>query len=325
MPADADPAPADVTVAAARCVDGALALGHVERLVALGPRHAGTPGAEEARALIASTLSGMGLDPKRRDFTALTPHPQLREVGMANITVDIPGAGDGVIIIGGHYDGKIIDEGLFAGANDGGSSTGLLLELARCLAANPPGRTVRIAFFDGEEALVEWSDSDSLYGSKRMVADLLEAGDHRRVRAMVNVDMIGDARLRIFRETLSTGWVFSALEDTARRLGYGALMSGPRAAVEDDHVPFLRAGIPAANLIDLQFGPGYESNDYWHTPRDTVDKLSAESLTAVGRIVLEAIPALAAGPDPLRLAQPASSAILAPAGRAAAPRQEPTK
>jgi len=282
---------------ASGCIDGTRAIEYIEELVALGPRHPGTEGAELSRRLIASKLEEFGLAPKRRDFTALTPHPDLKRVEMANITVDFPAPGGGkTILVGGHFDGKIIDKGVFRGANDGGSSTGLLLEMARCLAGNPPPVPVRLAFFDGEEAFVDWSDSDSLYGSKRMATDILEADEKDRFAAMINVDMIGDARLRIFRETLSTRWVFAILEKKSRELGYPELITGPRAAVEDDHVPFMRIGIPAANLIDLQFGPGWDSNGYWHTERDSVDKLDPKSIETVGQIVLESLPEIAAGP-----------------------------
>ncbi len=280
---------------AASCVDGARALAHIEKLVSFGARHAGTPGLEKARGMIVDTLRSFGLEPVRRDFLAYTPHPDMNEVMMANIIVDIPGPGKKWILIGGHFDGKIIEEGVFLGANDGGSSTGLLLEIARCLKENPPAAPVRIAFFDGEESLLKWTDSDSLYGSKRMAADLLEKNEHKMFAAMVNVDMIGDKRLKIFRETMSTRWVFHTLEQTAKRLGHGLLFTGPRMAIEDDHVPFMKIGIPAANLIDLRFGPGWTSNDYWHTADDTVDKLSTNNMTAVGQIVLDSIPDLAKG------------------------------
>jgi Zn-dependent M28 family amino/carboxypeptidase len=107
--------------------------------------------------------------------------------------------------------------------------------------------------------------------------------------------MIGDKRLRLYREALSTPWVFAALERAAIRLGHGELFRGQRGAVDDDHVPFLKIGVPAANLIDLSFGPGWNSNSYWHTAKDTVDKISPDSMAAVGAIVVEALPDLCAG------------------------------
>jgi len=288
-------APEGAADALVSCVDGERAMEHIRRLIALGPRHAGTEGAERSRALIEETLRGFGLEPERLGFTAITPHPEIGSVQMANIAVDFPGPGDRKVVVGGHFDGKLLDGMEFHGANDGGSSTGLLLEMARCLSEHPPPVPVRLVFFDGEEAVVRWSDSDSLYGSKRMAADLKASGEHRNVAAVVIVDMIGDARLRIFRDTMSTRWVFDALERSARRLGHGDLFAGPRVAIEDDHIPFMRIGIPAAVLIDLSFGPGWDSNSYWHTDRDSIDKIRPESMTAVGRIVLSSLEELAAG------------------------------
>ncbi|MCK9462434.1 MAG: M28 family peptidase [Proteobacteria bacterium] len=276
------------------CVDGARALRDVERLVALGPRPPGGPGAEAARQLILGELRRAGLEPRRRDFTAHTPHPELGKVELANITADVAGPG-GTVIVGGHYDLKLLPGVEFVGANDGGSSTAVLLEIARCLAARGSPARVRLAFFDGEEALVSWSDADGLYGSKRMAADLAGSPDRASVAAMVNVDMVGDRDLSFFRETLSTQWVLSALERSAERLGHAALFGGPRAAVEDDHLPFLRIGVPAADLIDLEYGPGPGSNDYWHTAADTPDKLSAASLAAAARIVIGALEELSGG------------------------------
>jgi len=291
----ADPAPErDAGTRAAAFVDGARALGDVERLAAIGERPPGSPGAEAARQLILGELRRVGLEPKRRDFTAYTPHPDFATVELANLTADVPGPGK-TVIVGGHYDAKLLPGVAFVGANDGGSSTAVLLEIARCVAAHGSPAAVRLAFFDGEEALAAWSDADGLYGSKRMAADLAASGERARVAAMVNVDMVGDRDLSIFREALSTPWVFAALERSAERLGRGALLRGPRAAIEDDHVPFLRIGVPAADLIDFEYGTGPGSNEYWHTAADTPDKLSAESLAAAARIVVGALGELSRG------------------------------
>jgi len=277
------------------CVDGARAIVHIERLLSLGPRHAGAPGAEQARKLITGVLGEIGVEPKRHDFTALTPHPELGRVELANITAQFSGPGEKLVLIGGHFDGKLLPDIEFQGANDGGSSTGLLLELARCFKQNPPPCGVRLAFFDGEEALVKWSDSDGLFGSKHMATQLKASGEYKQIAAMVNLDMIGDKRLKLYRESQSTPWVFAALERAAVRLGLGELFRGPRGGIEDDHVPFLKIGVPAANLIDLQYGPGWKSNGYWHTAKDTIDKISPDSIAAIGAIVIEALPDLCAG------------------------------
>ncbi|MDJ0761379.1 MAG: M28 family peptidase [Myxococcota bacterium] len=276
-------------------IDGVRAIGIIEDIIALGPRHAGTVGAEKTRQYIIGQLRRFGLDPQRDDFTAFTPHPELKQVKMANITVDIPGKANKKVLIGGHFDGKILDGVDFKGANDGGSSTALLLELAQYFAAHTPPCPVRIAFFDGEEALVRWTDADSLYGSKHMATRLKQDQEVDGFAAAVVVDMIGDARLRIQQETLSTPWVFNTLARTAARLGFPDLFNGSRGAIADDHVPFIQIGIPAAVLIDMNFGPGWQSNAYWHTERDTVDKLSPKSIETVGHIVIASLPELARG------------------------------
>jgi glutaminyl-peptide cyclotransferase len=297
-----DPAPASLEPAVPRdpasCVDGARALEHIRAIVALGPRHAGAPGLGKTRRYIENALAGFGLSPVRQDFTALTPHPDFPELPMSNISVDIPGPGKNAVLLGGHYEAKLLPGVDFKAANDGGASAGLLLEMARCLALHPPPCPVRIVFFDGEEALVEWGPADGMYGSKRLATALRESGDDKRFAAAVIVDMIGDRNLGLVRETLSTPWVFAALERQAARLGRTDVFSGPRGGVEDDHLPLLKIGIPAADLIDLSYGPGADSNAYWHTAEDTIDKLSPDSLQVVGRIALGSLAELAAGAPP---------------------------
>jgi Zn-dependent M28 family amino/carboxypeptidase len=185
--------------------------------------------------------------------------------------------------VGGHYDTKVFREFRFVGANDGGSSTALLLELARALAARPHEYTYWIAFFDGEEARATWTPTDSLYGSRRMAAELARRG--QLPRAVIVADMIGDRDLNIRRESISTPWLTELIWASARRLGQGAHFLPDAIAVEDDHVPFLRAGVPAALLIDFDYRP-------WHTAEDTLDKVSARSLQVVGDVLLDALPAI---------------------------------
>jgi glutaminyl-peptide cyclotransferase len=138
-------------------------------------------------------------------------------------------------------------------------------------------------WFDGEEARVAWTATDSLYGSRQLAGELARAG--RLPRAMVLIDMIGDRNLGILRDTHSTPWLRDLLWATAARLGHGRHFLTTAMAVEDDHVPFLRAGVPAALLIDFDFPS-------WHTADDTLDKVSAQSLAVVGDVVLGALPAI---------------------------------
>lgn len=204
-------------------------------------------------------------------------------IPMANIIGVIPGRRPEVILLAGHYDTKWFREMRFVGANDGGSSAALLLELARAIHATRHEYTYWIAFFDGEEARETWTPTDSLYGSRHMADEL--AKTRRLPRAMILADMIGDRDLAIRREAASTPWLTDVVWTTARRLGLGAHFLPSAMAVEDDHVPFLRAGVPATLLIDFDYPP-------WHTAGDTLDKVSARSVSIVGDVLLGSLPAL---------------------------------
>ena len=260
--------------------DGAAALRHLERLVAIGPRPAGSAEGARARTYIEGELRAAGLETRVVVFEAVTPHGRLP---MANVIGVLPGKRADVILIGGHYDTKWFPDFRFVGANDGGSSAALLLQLARELAKSPHEMTYWITFFDGEEARVNWTSEDSLYGSRHLAAEL--ARTHRLPRAMILVDMIGDRDLGIKKEALSTPWLTDIIWDTAKRLGHGRHFLSDVFPVEDDHAPFLRVGVPAVLLIDFDYPP-------WHTAQDTLDKVSAKSLAIVGEVVREALPAI---------------------------------
>jgi glutaminyl-peptide cyclotransferase len=261
--------------------DGAAALRHLERLVAIGPRVAGSPGGARARAYIVGELKRLaGVQVEVKSFEADTPQGRLT---MANVVAVVPGRRPDVIMLAGHYDTKLFRQFRFVGANDGGSSAALLIELARRLAAGPRDYTYWLVWFDGEEAFQTWTDRDSLYGSRRLAADLARA--KRLPRAMILVDMIGDRDLAIRREAHSAAWLTDIVWDAAGRLGYGRHFLRDAIPVEDDHVPFMRAGVPATLLIDFDFPP-------WHTAEDTLDKVSADSLAVVGHVLLEALPSV---------------------------------
>jgi glutaminyl-peptide cyclotransferase len=260
--------------------DGAAAFRHVERLVAIGPRPAGSPAAVRARQYVLDALRTAGVTTRVEAFDADTPHGRLP---MANVVAVLPGRRPDVILIGGHYDTKWFREFKFVGANDGGSSTALLIELARRLRDRPREYTYWIVWFDGEEARRAWTPRDSLYGSRRMAAELDES--RRLPRAVIVADMIGDRDLAIRREGASTPWLTDAIWASAARLGYAAHFVSDVLPVEDDHAPFLRLGVPAALLIDFDYPP-------WHTAEDTLDKVSARSLEIVGTVLLDALPAI---------------------------------
>jgi Zn-dependent M28 family amino/carboxypeptidase len=271
-------------------IEGRRALRDVERLVALGPRPPGSPAAQRARAYIRDELRQARWQVREHAFVARTPRGP---IPMTNVIAEWPGRRPDIVAVGGHYDTKVFDAFRFVGANDGGSSTALLLELGRALGARyrstPPPYARWLVFFDGEEAQREWTATDSLYGSRALVADLRASGALARLRALIVADMIGDRDLGIRRETGSTGWLTDLVWGVAGRLGYGAHFLEDRRAVTDDHAPFLDAGTAATLLIDFDYGGGPGENRFWHTPHDTLDKVSADSLRLVGEVIAQAL------------------------------------
>ncbi len=269
--------------------DGNRALAHVAELVGFGPRIPGTEAARRAQAYIRQQLEGYGCPVEEFNFTAQTP---LGPVPMKNILVRVAGRTPEAILLLTHFDTKRTPPG-FLGANDGGSSTGLMLEMARLLcpasrpaSAAPRALSVWIAFLDGEEAQVEWSEADSLYGSRELAARLALRSELKQIRAVILADMVGDRELRFLRDLNSTDWLVDLVWDVAARLGYGHIFVHDTQAVEDDHLPFVRRGIPAVDIVEVGEYP------YWHTREDTLDKLSARSLAITGHVILESLAVL---------------------------------
>lgn len=263
---------------------GRRAYQHVEKLVELGPRPAGSAAGKRAHDYIRQELERLGLEVRVDEFTASTP---IGDRTFRNVIGILTGSSRDVIAIGSHYDTKYFPGERFVGANDGGSSTGAVLELARALSGRKHSFTYWFLFFDGEEAFDEWSPIDSLYGSRHLVDQLRRDGDLGRLKALVLLDMIGDRQLRLRQDENSARWLVRLLWKAARDLGYGAHFVEESLAIEDDHIPFVQAGVAAVDLIDLDY-------PFWHTPDDTLDKVSAESLEVVGKVVLSALPAIEA-------------------------------
>lgn len=201
-------------------------------------------------------------------------------------------------MLAGHYDTKRFADFTFVGANDGGSSAAFLLEMARALAHRRNALTVWLVFFDGEEAVQSWTATDSVYGSRHLAEKLTASGDLGRIEAMILVDMIGDARLSINRDGNSTPWLTDIVFTAAHRQGYGKVFLNQRSEYQDDHLPWVNAGVAAVDLLG-NVGPVSPSNSfgsYWHTAKDTLDKCSPGSLGIVGRVVLGTIEDLEASP-----------------------------
>jgi glutaminyl-peptide cyclotransferase len=260
--------------------DGARAWAHLRAQVDIGPRVAGTPANARTRAYITSTLASFGIKAVEQPFEARTP---LGAVKMANVIATLPGDRPERIIFASHFDTKLFKEFPFVGANDGASSTAALLELARVLKDRPRPFTLEFLFLDGEEAFVEWSATDSTYGSRHYVQYARTSGTLTAIKGLILLDMIGDTNLNIRREENSTRWLTDIIWDTARRLGHQRHFLNETTPIEDDHLPFLQAGVPAVDIIDLDYGG-------WHTADDTLDHVSAESVKMVGDVVLAALP-----------------------------------
>lgn len=276
---------------AAHVAAGRRALDHVRTAVEFGPRPAGSAAQAKQQAWILDEMKSSGASIEELDFTAFTPLGPKR---MKNIIAKFDGAGDRVVVVSGHYDTYRRTAFPFVGANDGGSSTGLLLSLAEMLKTRPLQDDVWLVFFDGEEATVAWQGMDHTYGSRKQADAWQRSGASRSIKALINVDMIGDADLSISYEGYSTPWLRDLLVSVAHRLGYQEeFQTGPPQYIADDHVEFAERGIPAADLIDFDYGPG---NEYWHQETDTVDKLSARSFAVVLHVLDTALTELAKRP-----------------------------
>ena len=260
--------------------DAARAFAHLKAIVAIGPRPAGSPGAAKTRDFIKKEMAALGLTATEQTFDAKTPAGQVR---MSNVRVTIPGASSHRLVVGGHYDTKLFTEFAFVGANDAGSSTAFLIELARALKDRRNGVTIELVFFDGEEAVGEW-ESGNTWGSRHYVDASRRDGTLPQIKAMVLVDMIAETNPMFRRESLSTPWLKDIIWSTAATLNRSEFVA-EELEVQDDHVPFLRAGVPAVDIIDIEY-------PHWHEASDTLDKLSPAGLQAVGDVLLAALPGI---------------------------------
>jgi Zn-dependent M28 family amino/carboxypeptidase len=265
--------------ASRKVFSGAEAFAFTRQAVNLGPRPDGSPAIARLRTLIKQQLATRGCEIISDRFTAQTPDGP---VAMENIIAKFPGKSGKAIAITGHYDTKKMAN--FVGANDGGSSTGALLEFAAVLQGEPRVDDVYLVFFDGEEAFHEWTDTDSLYGSRHLAEKWSSDGTNRRLKALINVDMIGDKNLRLIYDSNSAASVRKLIWDAADALGYTAAFQRQPSGIDDDHIPFIKAGVRAVDLIDFE-----SQNTFWHTPKDTLDKLDPHSFEVIGAVVMKSI------------------------------------
>jgi glutaminyl-peptide cyclotransferase len=280
-PPPPDTAPAPETTGG---FDGKRAYEQVAKQVSFGPRPAGSEPLAKLQDYLITELKSYGCDVGTDSFSADTPAGRLP---MKNILVKIPGQTPGIILLGTHYDTKRLDN--FVGADDAGSSTGVMLEVARLLCSqNQRGKyAVWIAFFDGEEAVnKEWVDPDNRYGSRQMAAQLANSGDLPKIKAFILVDLVGGKNPHFLRDGESTKWLKDFVWNVAGKLGYGDIFESASTNFGgDDHYSFTARHVPSVDIMDLDF------NDvpYWHTPQDTLDKISPKTLAIVGHTVLESV------------------------------------
>jgi Zn-dependent M28 family amino/carboxypeptidase len=268
--------------------NGAKALEYARQFVAIGPRWPTSPGHLKAEDFLRDRFKHDQLEEDA--FTANTP---IGPVAMRNFIVRFPGKKDGVILLGTHYETNYPLRNIgFVGANDGGSTTGLLMAIADQLRADAArgktldGYSVWLVFFDGEEAIQAWTSSDSTYGSRHLAAKWGKDGTLGRIKAFLLADMIGDKDLDILRESRAPEWLVGLVRQAAHKFGYDRYFFKTEGPIEDDHLPFVERGVPSIDVIDLDYGP---NNSYHHTAQDTMDKIGAKSLTIDGDVFMETI------------------------------------
>jgi glutaminyl-peptide cyclotransferase len=275
LPADSSPSPA---------FNANRAMQYVKEIVALGPRPIGSENHKKVENYILAHLKGDEVEQDSFDV-----HPTEGTFPVRNIIAKFPGTRDGIIVIASHYDTNWpLRNTSYIGANDGASSSALLLEIANQLRGKKlNGYSVWLLWDDAEESMkLPWDDPESLYGVRHLAEKWQSDGTLKKIKAFILEDMIGDADLNIEHDASSTPWLEDIILKAATQLGYQSHFFARTMAVTDDHMPFVQRGVPSADLIDFDYG----YNDvFHHTIDDTVDKLSPKSLEIVGTVTLETV------------------------------------
>ena len=267
--------------------DGDRAMQYVKDIVKFGPRPVGSANHKKVEEYLLSHLKADTVE--RDDFTADTPEGKFP---VHNIVAKFPGTKDGIIVVASHYDTNYpLRNTSFIGANDGGSSSALLLEIANQLRGKSnDGYSVWLVWDDAEESIKPDTEvdfmTDSLYGIRHLADKWQADGTLKKIKAFLLADMIGDSDLDIDRDLASTPWLEAVVYQAATRVGYQSHFFARVQSMEDDHIPFMQKGVPSADLIDFTYG---YNNVFWHTSQDTVDKLSPKSLEITGTVILETI------------------------------------
>src|ERR1700675_3052 len=268
-------------------IDSKRAFQYTREVTAFGPRYMGSENHKKLEHYILDHLKG-----DQVEDDAFAADTVAGKFPVRNIIAKFPGTKDGIIVIVGHYDTVYpLRNSGFVGANDGGSSTAILLEYANQLRGGGAGKkrdgySVWLVWTDGEEAVRQWTNTDSVYGARHLAEKWEKDGTLKKIKALMVMDMIGDADLDITRNTKGAPWLLDLIYAAAERGGYQSHFYAQQGPIEDDHVPFFDRGIPCADVIDLDYG---YNNVFWHSPQDTMDKLSPKSLEIAGDTILETI------------------------------------
>jgi glutaminyl-peptide cyclotransferase len=264
-------------------IDAKRAFEYTRQVTAFGPRYMGNDAHKKLERYILDHLKGDQVE--EDDFTADTVEGKFP---VHNIIAKFLGKKDGIIAILGHYDTNYPLRNIgYVGANDGGSSTAILLEFANQFRGKiRDGYSVWLVWTDGEEAVRSWSDSDSLYGTRHLAEKWEKDGIRKKIKALMVMDMIAAEDVNILRDDNSTPWLLDLIHTAAERGGYQSHFYALETPMEDDHLPFVKRGVPSADVIDMPYG----YNDvFHHTAQDTMDKLSPKSLEIVGNTILETV------------------------------------
>lgn len=276
FPADSGPLPA---------IDGKRAMQYAKEIVKFGPRPLGSANHKKVEDYIDAHLKGDQVEDDT--FTAET---NIGKFPVHNIVAKFPGTKDGIIVFASHYDTNYpLRNTSYVGANDGASTSALLLEIANQLRGKPrDGYSIWLVWDDAEEAMKPDTEveflSDSLYGITHLAEKWQTDGTLKKVKAFLLADMIGDADLNVDRDANSTPWLQDVVYEAATRMGEQSHFYARSLPMDDDHLPFMKRGVPSVDLIDFLYG---YNNVFWHTPQDTIDKLSPKSLEIVGGVMLE--------------------------------------
>jgi Zn-dependent M28 family amino/carboxypeptidase len=264
------------------------AYAYTAEVVAFGERWPGSPGHKKTEGLIHQVLQKDGAQIETDDFTATTPRGPVAVhniIGKFNASADPK---QDIFILAGHYD-TLFKPG-FIGANDGASSTAILLAFADALAHQKTRMQIWLVWTDLEEAIHSFGGNDGLYGSRHLAQKLAAGGMVSRIRGLFLLDMIGDKDLNVARETGSSGWLQNFIALAANQLGYSRYFFQYETNIIDDHAPFIEVGIPAVDVVDAEYGrrgARFDSmGEFHHTNADTMDKVSQHSLEVVGRTIL---------------------------------------